>query len=110
MDFLNRRLRDEISALRKSIEAIRDEYKTQHEQDRNQPRPLVVQSELQVPEATERDHATRDDRAHGQQIWLTWGTWLAFFAAAIYAGTAAWHTCEIRRNVRRDQRVMIQVT
>ncbi len=90
MDFLNKRLRDEIIALRKSIDAIRDEYKTQNEDRRKEtPQPVVVQAELQVPEAAERDHAARDDRAHRQQILLTVGTWLAFCAAARYAGLAA---------------------
>jgi hypothetical protein len=118
MDFLNKKcilalncLRDEVMALRKSIDTIRDEYKTQREYDRNQPPPpAITQSELQVPEATERDHGRRDDRSHRQQVWLTVGTWLAFGAAVGYAGIATWQTSEIRRNFRRDQRAMMKVT
>jgi hypothetical protein len=60
MDFLNKKfiaalncLREEVSALQKNIDSLRDEYKTQHEYDRNQsPPPVIIQSELQVPEAT----------------------------------------------------------
>lgn len=97
MDFWNKRLRDEIIALRKSVDAICDEYKTQQENNRNQAPPsVVINSELQVPEATERDHRRRDDRAHRQQIWLTVGTWLAFGAAAIYAGYAARQVGQMR--------------
>jgi hypothetical protein len=96
MDFLNKkfiaaldRLREEVASLQKSIDSIRDEYKTQHEDDRNQlPRSVIVQAELQVPEAIERDHGRRDERTHRQQTWLTVGTWLAFVAAAVYAGIA----------------------
>jgi hypothetical protein len=98
MDIFNKRLRDEVIALRKSIDAIRDEYKSQHENKNQQtPQPVVVQAELQIPEATERDHGTRDDRAHRQQVWLTVGTWLAFIAAAIYAGIAARQLHQMRR-------------
>lgn len=95
MDLWNKRLRDEIIALRKSIDAICDEYKAQNE-NRNQetPQPVIVQAELKVPEATERDHGYRDDRAHRQQVWLTVGTWLAFIAAAIYAAIAA---CQLKQ-------------
>jgi len=81
MDFLNKqliaavnRLREEIATLYKSIDSIRDEYKTQHEYYRNQPPPsVIVNSELEIPEATERDHGRRDDRTHRQQVWLTAG-------------------------------------
>jgi hypothetical protein len=90
MDAFNKRLRDEIVSLRKSIDAIRYEYERENENRRQQtPQPVVVRAELQVPEGTERDRGARNDRAHRQQVWLTVGTWLAFGAAVIYAGIAA---------------------
>src|SRR5437016_8832340 len=118
MDFLNKkfiaaidRLREEVASLQKSIDSIGDEYKTQHEHDRNQlPPSVIVQAELQVPEAIERDHGRRDDRTHRQQIWLTVGTWLAFGAAAIYAAIAAWQTSVLRGNFRMEQRAFMKIT
>ncbi len=112
MDFLTQQfvaaakwLRDELSRLQNSIDAIRDEYKREHEEHRNQsPQPVVVEAELQIPEAIERDHGTRDDRAHRQQIWLTVGTWLAFGAAAIYAAIAAYQLGETKKVVQQATR------
>jgi hypothetical protein len=42
-----------------------------------------------VPENEKTEARKYRKKAHRQQVLLTWGTWLAFIAAAIYAGVAA---------------------
>ena len=54
-------------------------------------------SELRIPP----DERAKDDayrkKQHRQQVFLTWGTWLAFLAAAAYAGVAIWQASLTRQ-------------
>ncbi|HEX4321207.1 MAG TPA: hypothetical protein VHZ52_09910 [Acidobacteriaceae bacterium] len=63
--------------------AVRDASEAQNETWKELPAYL---SELRIP----ADERTKADvyrkKAHRQQVWLTWGTWLAFIVASIYAG------------------------
>lgn len=75
--------------LEKNTNAIRDAVKATRENKQGPlPIPLPIRAELQVPEADKTDQRTQYKRSHTLQIWLTVGTWLAFIAAAIYAGIA----------------------
>lgn len=58
--------------------------------------PLLVKGELQEPAAIRAEKGASDRRNRTIQLWLTVGTWLAFLAAAIYAGLALrqWKTME----------------
>jgi hypothetical protein len=103
----------QIASIRKSIEeqtsAIRDEYERERKRQHAQPE-IKVFAELHTPEAVESDRGTRDDRQHCLQVWLTVGTWLAFFAAAIYAGIAGVQTYFIREanNISQQSLVAVQ--
>jgi len=72
-------------SLQEQIRAIRDTSETTNETWKKIPTYL---SELCIP-ADERAKAdAHRKKQHRQQIWLTWGTWLAFIAAGVYAGVA----------------------
>jgi hypothetical protein len=45
-------------------------------------------SRLQIKGSEKRWDRLWRRKAHRQQLWLTWGTWLAFLAAAVYANIA----------------------
>lgn len=86
---LAKKLLNEIAALRNSIDSATSYQRERDEKAegaKHEPPPIVLSAELKEPEAAQTDRRTRDDRNHAQQVWLTWGTWLAFIAAAIYAG------------------------
>jgi type II secretory pathway pseudopilin PulG len=61
------------------------------------PVPLPVLAELKIPETDKTEQRTQYNRSHTLQIWLTVGTWLAFIAAAIYAGIAARQLWQMKR-------------
>jgi hypothetical protein len=69
--------------------AIREANERAHQQDNAQP-PIQIRAELHTPERIERQRRTNDNRQYCLQILLTIGTWLAFLAAAVYAGIAAY--------------------
>ena len=46
-------------------------------------------------------------RAHRQQVWLTVGTWLAFAAAAIYAGLTYRMLCAVQAQTRIQREAAI---
>jgi hypothetical protein len=89
--------------------AIRDNHKT--ERQNNQPPPEIkIRAELCTPEYVERQRAADNDRNYRLQKWLTIGTWLAFLAAAIYAGITLkiWHEMQVQTNVQRQAYVTAQ--
>jgi hypothetical protein len=47
-----------------------------------------VSAELHTPEDVERQRTAHENRQYRLQRWITWGTWLTFIAASIYAGIA----------------------
>jgi hypothetical protein len=85
MDIFNRRLRDEIIALRKSIDSIRDQQERHHQQQQQLPIPL----EIKFEENKERKQDAENNRQHRIQNSIRKATWAAFVAAAVYAGIAA---------------------
>jgi hypothetical protein len=98
----SKRLVSEIGALRQSVDSIRDQQERQDEQCRNQqqpePPPVVVKvrSELEIPEtekAAERTHNKRILTVQWVQVVVTF---LAFIAAAVYAGITANQLSEMK--------------
>ena len=54
-------------------------------------------ADLRVPADERAEARALLRKQHWQQVLLTWGTWLAFIAAAFYAGVAAFQLREFRR-------------
>jgi hypothetical protein len=73
-------------ALREQIRAIRDTSEAANQTRKEIPQRLL---ELRVSADEKTEAQSYRHRAHTQQVILTWGTWLAFGAAAIYAAIAA---------------------
>jgi hypothetical protein len=92
-------------ALKKQEGAIRDTEKaTDKKREEIGGRIVSAIVGLHAP-ADERTDANRyRKKAHRQQIWLTWGTWLAFLAAGVYAGIAARQLHTMRRTFEETQR------
>lgn len=110
---MNKRELREFKALRESVRDIQqDIHAIRNQQEQNnqhgQPRtpPPVLQAELQIPESVERGNQARDDRTHHLQLWLCVGTWLAFAAAAIYAGIAA---CQLSKTSEQTKLMQQEV-
>ena len=81
----------------KQVRSISDQQKTanQHQQqDRN--RSPILHAELQIPEAVQGQQRNNDNRQFGVQLALAIVTFLAFVAAAIYAGINYKMLCEMR--------------
>jgi hypothetical protein len=100
MDILGKRLRDEIVALRKSIDAIRDQQERYHQEQQAQrelPHPLIgVKAEIhEEPDAERESNSYRKKTLRVQ--WITaFATSAAFIAAAIYAGVASQQLRQMR--------------
>src|ERR1700722_10155329 len=92
------KLREELNeALHEQIDAIRDSTKATRESKQDPlPSPLTVRAETHTAPAEQTEQRTQYGHSQTIQILLTIGTWLAFLAAAIYAGIAArqWKTME----------------
>ena len=73
-------------AIQEQIRIIRHASETTNKALNELPTGL---SELLVTENEKTEARKYRQKAHRQQVLLTWGTWLAFIAAAIYAGVAA---------------------
>ena len=73
-------------AIQEQIHTIRDTSETTNKALNEIPKEL---SGLRVPENEKAEARKYRKKAHRQQVLLTWGTWLAFIAAGIYAGVAA---------------------
>jgi hypothetical protein len=85
----------ELRSLQEQISAVRDAAKASVEAKRQIPEQL---SFLRVPENEKTANKAYQDKAHRQQVILTWVTGGAFLAAAIYAGVAASQLSEMRRS------------
>lgn len=86
--------------------------KQKREADERPPLPplaINLSAELSEPEAEKAERKTRWERDHRQQVLLTWGTWLAFIAAAVYAGIAAYQVRENRRALIISERPYMMV-
>jgi hypothetical protein len=83
-----RRILNSLASIREDIHCIPNQQEAQRQHD-GVPTPApVLRAELQIPERTERANQANSDRDYRAQKWLTRGTWLAFLAAAAYAGIA----------------------
>lgn len=108
MDFItqrfvafSRRLLEELRLLRTGLAqlvgTIRDrEEAERQQQQREQPPEQILRAELQVPEDIRREERTSNNRQFRVQASLAAATWLAFAAAAIYAGITygMWKTAQ----------------
>ncbi len=88
---LTKKFRKELrQTLQKQTDAIGQAAKAARESKQEPlPVPLPVLAELRTPEADKTENRTQYKESRRLQILLTLGTWLAFLAAAIYAGIAA---------------------
>jgi hypothetical protein len=65
---------------------------------------IKLKAELHTPGRVELQRTANEDRNYRLQLWLTVGTWLAFIAAAIYAGITYKMLREMRDSGRLQQR------
>ncbi len=101
---LLRGIRDSLIAIQKEIHSIRDQQERNNENAKPPAQPPILRAELQIPERAERSNQTNSNRDHRTQVWLTVGTWLAFIAAAIYAGVAKGQLEKMRQQTELIQR------
>jgi len=91
-------IRLSLTAIQAEIRSIRHQQETANQRQRKQrEQPIALTAELQIPKDVQRDRSARDDRQYRAQKWLAFGTWLAFLAAAIYAGVNYKMLSEMRR-------------
>ena len=94
---LLRGIRDSLAAIQKEIRAIRDKYESNNEYNKPDTPSPVINAELQTPEHIERSNQSNANRDYRLQVWLIIGTWLAFIAAAVYAGISRVQLGEIQK-------------
>lgn len=90
-----RRLITAVLGIQEQIGTIRNQQEAANQQ--HQQEPPVLRAELQIPERIEKERKAQNDRQHCLQVWLTIGTWLAFIAASVYAGIAAFQLRQMKR-------------
>ena len=90
-----------LLGVQEQIRSIRDQQEATNQQQ--QQYTPILRAELHIPESVERDRQTYEKKHYYLQKWLTLGTWLAFSAAAIYAGVAAYQACLTRRAIRNSE-------
>jgi len=106
---IGKKLREELIALHNSVDAIRHQNEA-YEQERSrqnkpEPPPILVQvrSELEIPE-TEKAAKRTHEKRHLTAQWVQVGvTFLAFVAAAIYAGIATFQLRDFDQSVSLSQ-------
>jgi hypothetical protein len=82
-------LKTELGLMRESIqEQVRAVHDTSQASNKTWEQIPTHLAELRVPEDEKTEGKTYRKKAHRQQVILTWGTWLAFIAAAVYAWIA----------------------
>lgn len=90
---LSETVRTGFLAVQEQIGSIRDQQEAANQQrQQEEQRPQILNAELQIPEAVQRDKRTSDNRQFAVQVVLTIVTFFAFVAAAIYAGIAGYQT------------------
>jgi hypothetical protein len=92
-----RGIRDSLLAIQQEIRFVRDQQESQNTQEQTPSPAPVISAELQFPERIERNNQSNSDREYRIQKWLAFGTWLAFVAAAIYAGISKYQLGELKR-------------
>jgi hypothetical protein len=106
-----RAIEDEIRSVRISLFGIQEQIRVISNQqaayfqaqNAEQQRPQVLHAELQVSEHVELDRRAIEHRQHCVQVWLTVGTWLAFIAAAVYAGITYYQSRLTRTALKDNQ-------
>ena len=103
-----KQFREELQPLfQQQTDAIRDAVEAANQNNQQPlPVPLPVVAELHLPEADQRKQSTQYDKSHAVQIWLTFGTWLAFAAAATYAGIAAYQKTVMEKQLQASIHAM----
>jgi len=82
-----RSLNATLLGVQEDIRAIRNQQETANQQQQEEKQqPHVLKADLQVPEAIQREKHTSEKRHFTVQAIIAGSTFLAFLAAAIYAG------------------------
>jgi hypothetical protein len=89
---------------KKRIDTIRDSDEAEC-QYKHPSQHVNIRAELHTPEHIERQRTENQNRNYRLQAWLVVGTWLAFIAAAIYAGITfrIWHQMEEQTKTAQSQ-------
>lgn len=98
---LNETVSASLLGVQKQISSIRDQQEATNQQQQQQ--PPVLRAELQIPESVERHKQTYQKKQYRLQKWLTVGTWLAFIAAGVYAGVAAFQLHQMKLAVHETE-------
>lgn len=88
-------VKDIKQALRKQTEILQTENQSEEKKSNI---PTEIKAEIRFDKQTREDSSAEQNRTYDVQNSLRWATWLAFGAAAIYAGIAAWQGGEIRKS------------
>jgi hypothetical protein len=110
---LLRAVADNLRAILQGIRSISDQYERQNTREQPPAPSPVIRAEVQIPEGIQRNNQANSNRDHRDQLWLIWGTWLAFIAAAIYAGISRYQLSEIQKQTtvaEQQSRPWIKVT
>jgi hypothetical protein len=86
-------IRLELASIHEQIGSAREGHERDSQSWREIPERLA---DLRTPEDDKRESRTYRDKAHRQQVILTWVTFFAFLAAAVYAGIAAQQLTQMR--------------
>jgi hypothetical protein len=87
-------------AIQEQIRTIHDASETSNQTQKEIPARL---SELRIPANERTETNAYRKKQHRQQVWLTWGTWLAFIAASFYGGVAALQLRTLNRTYKEIQ-------
>jgi hypothetical protein len=86
------------------VNTIHSSYETERQD--NQPE-IIVRAELHTAEHVERQRTENENRNYRLQKFLVVGTWLAFFAAAIYVGINVKIWQEMQKQTRIQRKTAI---
>jgi hypothetical protein len=92
---LLRGIRDSLIAIQEEIRSIRNQQERQGEQ--YDIRPVWLDPIITAHQKAETYRTTNDNRQYRVQNSLRWATWLAFIAAAAYAGISRYQLGEVQK-------------
>jgi hypothetical protein len=96
-----RALSTALIEVQKQVSSLRDQQEAANrDQQAQRQDPQILNAELQIPEDVKREKRASDVRQYSLQILLVIGTWLAFLAAAVYAGIANSQLQQMKKSVR----------
>jgi hypothetical protein len=105
---LLRALTGVLRAIHEEVRTIRDQQERQNRWSQIPRQAPILRAALQVPEQIERSTQANSDREYRVQMVLAVGTWLTFFAAAIYAGIAHKQLRTFENTAQRQLRAYTQ--